>query len=57
MDVKNRIILAMDLMDLDEALRVAEDVSGYINTIKIGYPCPVRGSGCMGAFRRTLTAG
>ena len=55
MDVKNRIILAMDLMDLDEALRVAEDVSGYINTIKIGYPLVLsEGTDVMGAFRENF---
>lgn len=38
MEVKNNIILAMDLMDLKEAERVCEDIKNYIDTIKIGYP-------------------
>ncbi|RBQ22551.1 Orotidine 5'-phosphate decarboxylase [Candidatus Methanobinarius endosymbioticus] len=38
MNFKNDIILAMDLMDLLSAYEVAEKVSNYINTIKIGYP-------------------
>ena len=38
MDVKNNIILAMDLMDLKEAERVCESINEYIDTIKIGYP-------------------
>lgn len=38
MDVKNDIILAMDLMDLLNAYEVVEKVSNYIDTIKIGYP-------------------
>ncbi len=38
MNVKNNIILAMDLMDILEAYKVVEEISDYINTIKIGYP-------------------
>ncbi|MDR2966606.1 MAG: orotidine-5'-phosphate decarboxylase [Methanobacteriaceae archaeon] len=38
MEIKNNIILAMDLMNLLDAYSVAEKVSKYINTIKIGYP-------------------
>ena len=38
MEVKNNIILAMDLMNLKEAERVCEDIKKHINTIKIGYP-------------------
>ena len=38
MEVKNNIILAMDLMDLNAAEEVCNSVSDYINTIKIGYP-------------------
>ena len=38
MEVKNNIILAMDLMDLKEAESVCEDIRNYIDTIKIGYP-------------------
>lgn len=38
MNVKNNIILAMDLMDILEAYKVVEEISDYIDTIKIGYP-------------------
>ena len=38
MDVKNDIILAMDLMDLLNAYELAEKIKQYIDTIKIGYP-------------------
>jgi len=38
MNVKNNIILAMDLMDLKEAEKVCESINKYIDTIKIGYP-------------------
>ena len=38
MEVKNNIILAMDLMDLNAAEEVCNSVSDYIDTIKIGYP-------------------
>lgn len=38
MDVKNNIILAMDLIDLLNAYEVTEAIAKDINTIKIGYP-------------------
>jgi orotidine-5'-phosphate decarboxylase len=38
MEVKNKIILALDLENMEKALKIVEDVSEYINTIKIGYP-------------------
>lgn len=38
MEVKNRIILALDLQSIGEALTVADSVSEYVDTIKIGYP-------------------
>lgn len=38
MNVKNDIILAIDLMDLLNAYEVVENVSHHIDTIKIGYP-------------------
>lgn len=38
MEVKNRIILALDLQSIGEALTVADGVSEYVDTIKIGYP-------------------
>ena len=38
MDVKNRIILALDLQSIEDAIDVASSVSEYLDTIKIGYP-------------------
>ena len=38
MDVKNRIILALDLQTIGEAMEVAGSVIEYVDTIKIGYP-------------------
>ena len=38
MDVKNNIILAMDLMDLLNAYELVETIANDIDTIKIGYP-------------------
>ena len=38
MEVKNRIILALDLQTIEEAMKVAGCVKEHIDTIKIGYP-------------------
>ena len=38
MEVKNRIILALDLQSIEDALEVASGVGEYLDTIKIGYP-------------------
>ncbi len=38
MEVKNRIILALDLQSIEDALEVAGGVRKYVDTIKIGYP-------------------
>lgn len=38
MKLKNNIILAMDLMNINEAVEVCEKIATHINTIKIGYP-------------------
>jgi orotidine-5'-phosphate decarboxylase len=38
MEVKNRIILALDLQTIGEAMKVTECVREHIDTIKIGYP-------------------
>ena len=52
MDVKNSIILAMDLMDLKEAERVCESINEYIDTIKIGYPLTLaEGLSTIGFFK------
>ena len=52
MDVKNNIILAMDLMDLKDAERVCESINQYIDTIKIGYPLTLaEGLSTIGFFK------
>lgn len=38
MKVKNNIILALDLMDIEKSLELLDEISGLINTVKIGYP-------------------
>lgn len=38
MNIKNNIILALDVMDGKEALEICEKLTPNINTIKIGYP-------------------
>ncbi len=38
MEIKNRIILAMDLTSINEAIELIDKISGYIDTVKIGYP-------------------
>ena len=38
MKVENNIILALDVLNMKEALKIVESVSDYLNTIKIGYP-------------------
>ncbi len=38
MEVKNKIILALDLQTIGEAMEVAFSVRDYVDTIKIGYP-------------------
>ncbi|MGZ7068370.1 MAG: orotidine-5'-phosphate decarboxylase [Methanobacterium sp.] len=38
MEVKNDIILALDVLNIEDALSIVDNVSKYINTIKIGYP-------------------
>ena len=38
MDIKNNLILALDVMSEIEAIEICESVKDYIDTIKIGYP-------------------
>jgi len=38
LNVKNNIILAMDLMDILDSYEVVEKIYPYIDTLKIGYP-------------------
>lgn len=38
MNIKNKIILALDVESKDEAYKILDDTTQYLNTIKIGYP-------------------
>ena len=38
MEKKNCLILALDVTDRENALRIASDVSEYVDSIKVGYP-------------------
>jgi len=38
MNIKNNLILALDVMSEKEAIEICENVHEYIDTIKIGYP-------------------
>lgn len=38
MNIKNNLILALDVMSESEAIEICEQLTDYIDTIKIGYP-------------------
>ncbi|WP_406661086.1 orotidine-5'-phosphate decarboxylase [Methanolobus sp. ZRKC3] len=38
MEKNTRLILALDVLDSDEAIKISEDVAEYVDAIKIGYP-------------------
>jgi orotidine-5'-phosphate decarboxylase len=38
MEVKNNIILAMDVTNINKAMELMDNVSDYLDTVKIGYP-------------------
>ena len=38
MDIKNNLILALDVMSESEAIDICRSVAEHIDTIKIGYP-------------------
>ena len=38
MNIKNNIILALDVMSEKEAIEICDSIKDYIDTIKIGYP-------------------
>lgn len=38
MNIKNNLILALDVMNETEAVKICDDLKDSINTIKIGYP-------------------
>ena len=38
MNIKNNLILALDVMSESEAIKICDEIKEYINTIKIGYP-------------------
>jgi len=38
MKVKNNLIIALDLFRMEEVMQLLVEISGYINTVKVGYP-------------------
>lgn len=38
MNIKNNLILALDVMNKNEAMKICDSIKDYIDTIKIGYP-------------------
>ena len=38
MNIKNNLILALDVMNKNEAIEICDSIKEYIDTIKIGYP-------------------
>lgn len=38
MNVKNNIILALDVFDINKGVKICEKINDKINTVKIGYP-------------------
>ncbi len=55
MNIKNQIILAMDIMDISQAIEVTKKVAPYIDTIKIGYPLALSaGLGCFSKFKENF---
>lgn len=38
MNIKNNLILALDVMSENDAIKICDSIKDYINTIKIGYP-------------------
>lgn len=38
MKVKNNLIIALDLFRMEEVIQLLEEISGQINTVKVGYP-------------------
>ncbi|MBN2109542.1 MAG: orotidine-5'-phosphate decarboxylase [Methanosarcinaceae archaeon] len=38
MEKQTRLILALDVLDSDEAIRISEAVADYVDAIKVGYP-------------------
>lgn len=38
MNIKNNLILALDVMNESEAIEICDSIKDYIDTIKIGYP-------------------
>ena len=38
MEVKNNIIMAMDVTNIKEAMELMDNISDYLDTVKIGYP-------------------
>lgn len=38
MKVKNNIIIALDLFQMEEVIQLLKEIAGQINTVKLGYP-------------------
>lgn len=38
MNIKNNLILALDVMSENEAIKICDSIKEYVDTIKIGYP-------------------
>lgn len=38
MKVKNNLIIVLDLFRMEEVMQLLEEISGQINTVKVGYP-------------------
>ncbi len=41
MNIKNNLILALDVTNKDKAIEICKEVSPYINTIKIRIPIDI----------------
>lgn len=55
MKIKNNLILAMDLMNTEEAIKVCEQIDEKIDTIKIGYPLTLAtGLECINTFKENF---
>ena len=52
MNIKNNLILALDVMSESEAVEICESIKDYIDTIKIGYPLTLaEGLSTIGFFK------
>lgn len=58
MNKKSSLILALDVLSRDEALRLSEQLGNYFDAIKIGYPLILHaGLGIVGRYaHRSLSS-